>query len=285
MALQTYLQILITVGLQRLGISFITIFGFLWLLTEPLGLFFPNTLSFGWNGYIFLILVSLTSAILLRFPRRTISKQLPSPNSIIEMKIGDIFEEKGHLVIGFNDVFDTELGEIIANSSVQGQFLSRIYNNDQLKLDADIERALEVYQDRRKEDLSKKRGKRWRYPIGTTISLGNSDKRYFLTAYGYMSNDLKIQSNANYIWLSLSSLWEQIRLKGHGMQVSIPIIGSTLARTNLPRTTLLKLIVTSFVIASKQEFITHKLTLMINPKDIEFINLYELEDFLETALF
>ena len=285
MDLQIYLQILITVGLKRLGISFISIFGFLWLLTEPLGLFFPNTLSFGWNGYLILILVSLTSAIFWRFPRRTVSKQLPSPNSIVEIKIGDIFEEKGHLVIGFNDVFDTELGEIIAHSSLQSQFLSRIYNNDRLKLDADIERALEVYEAQRKEELGKKRGKQWRYPIGTTIPLGTSDKRYFLTAYGYMSNDLKIQSNANYIWLSLSYLWEQIRLKGHGMQVSIPIIGSTLARTNLPRATLVKLIITSFVIASKQEFITQKLTLMIHPKDMEFIKMYDLEDFLETALF
>jgi hypothetical protein len=285
MNFQTYLKILTTVGLKRLITSFISIFGSLWLLTEPVGLFFPNTLNFGWLGYFALILISLIFAIILRFPKRSVSKQLPAPNSTIEIKIGDLFGEKGHLVVGVNDVFDTELGEVIAPSSVQGQFLSILYSNDQSRLDTDIEKALENHQSQRKEDTGKTRGKRWRYPIGTTLALGTHEKRYFLTAYGYMGNDLKIQSNADYIWLSLSSLWEQVRLKGHGMQVSIPIIGSTLARTNLPRLTLAKLIITSFVIASKQEFITQKLTLIISPKDIDFINLYDLEDFLETALF
>ena len=100
-----------------------------------------------------------------------------------------------------------------------------------------------------------------------------------------MSNDLKVQSNADNIWISLSSLWEQVRLKGHGVNVAIPIIGSDLARTSLPRMVLVKLIVTSFVVASKKEFITRKLTIMIYSKDLDSVNLYDLEDFLISACF
>ena len=55
---------------------------------------------------------------------------LSSPNSVVEIKLGDLFDESGHLVIGANHVFDTELGEVIKPSSVQGQFLTRIYGDD-----------------------------------------------------------------------------------------------------------------------------------------------------------
>jgi hypothetical protein len=48
---------------------------------------------------------------------------------------------------------------------------------------------------------------------------------------------------------------------------------------------LAKLIITSFIVASKEQFITRKLTVMIYPKDVESINFYELEEFLASACF
>jgi Domain of unknown function (DUF6430) len=280
-----YLKILTTVGLKRLGSSFIGIFGFIWLLIEPGALFFPQYLNFGWIGYFLLLAVSLVAALIRRFPRRSVCKALSSPDSVVEIKIGDLFDEPGHLVIGANDVFDTELGEVIKPSSVQGQFLKRVYGGDLARLDVDIEAALENYKDRRIQEPNKKRGKNWRYPIGTTIVLGSLEKRYFWTAYGYMSNDLRVQSNADYIWNSLSFLWEEVRRKGHGMDVAISVIGADLARTNLPRMALAKLIINSFVVASKKEYVARKLTVVIYPRDLENTDMYDLEDFLATACF
>ncbi|MBE9108824.1 hypothetical protein IQ273_05255 [Nodosilinea sp. LEGE 07298] len=274
-----------TIGIWRIATTSISIFGFLWLLIEPLGLFIPDAITLGLSGYISLLVSSMLISIFLRFPKKSISRKLSSPNSTIEIKLGDIFQEKGHLVVGFNDVFDTEIGEIIAEPSVQGQFLLKVYKSEKIKLDTDIEEALKTHKERGKEDLSKLKGNQRRYPIGTTISLGNFDRRYFLVAYGSMGNDLKIQSNADCIWHSLSNLWEQVRLKGHGEQISIPVIGSNLARTNLPRVVLVKLIITSFLIGSKEEFIARKLTIVIPPQDLEYVNLYDLEDFLKTAVF
>ncbi len=71
----------------------------------------------------------------------------------------------------------------------------------------------------------------------------------------------------------------------HSENVTIPIIGSDLARTGLPRMALAKLIIEAFVIASKEKFITKKLTVMIYPKDLDSIDLYKLEDFLKSACF
>lgn len=210
---------------------------------------------------------------------------LSSPDSVVEIKIGDLFDEPGHLVIGANDVFDTELGEVIKPSSVQGQFLRRVYGGDINRLDADIDAVLQNLGVKPTKEPNKKKGKVWRYPVGTTITLGTADRRYFWNAYGYMGNDLKVQSNADAIWNSLTCLWEEVRSKGHGLEVAIPVIGADLARTNLPRMALVKLIIISFVVASKKEYVTRKLTLVIYPRDLENTDFYDMEDFLTSMCF
>lgn len=259
------LKLLTSVKLKRIGITFASIFGLIWLFLEPAGLFLPEWLNWGWRGYLGLASFSLLCAIALNLPRKSICRSLSSPDSVVEIKVGDLFDEPGHLVIGANDVFDTEPGEVIRPTSVQGQFLMRVYQGDYRQLDAEIEAALDSLKAERKRESGKRKGKTWRYPIGTTAVLGFPEKRYFLNAYGYMGNDLRVKSTADDVWRSLSCLWEQIRLKGHGLEVAMPVIGSDLARTNLPRMTLTKLIVISFIAASKKDFVTKKLTVVIHP--------------------
>ena len=285
MNISTRFKILATVGFTRIAGTFLMIFGGGWLLLEPAGLFFPNKLELGWRGYVYLVLFSLLGTIVTRWPRPVIATKLSSPDSLIELKIGDLFAEPANLVIGTNDVFDTELGDVIKPLSVQGQFLTRVYQNDRAKLDADIETALGVLQCPKTEDLDKKIGKRIRYPVGTTIALGSVEQRYFLAAYGRMGNDLKCESDADALWLALSNLWEEVRLKGQSMPIAMPIVGSDLARTNLPRMTLIRLILLSFVVASKNGYVSEKLTVVIHPKDLSTLNYYSLQDCLMSACF
>src|SRR5207244_2891627 len=129
------------------------------------------------------------------------------------------------------------------------------------------------------------KGKRWRYPIGTTITLGSIKSRYFLTAYGRMGHDLVCGSDADAIWLSLTCLWEEVRQKGQGQPISIPIIGSDLARTGLSRMTLIKLIIMSFIVASKKKFISRQLTIIIHLDDLDAVNLYEIGDFMKATCY
>lgn len=282
-----YLKLRTQVGLKRIANSFVSIFGLIWLFIEPAALFWQEKFNFGWLGYGGLAVFSLIMALVRNFPRRAISCTLSAPNSTIEIKIGNLFEEKTHLVIGTNDVFDTKLREIIKPSAVQGQFLEHKnqYKYDLARLDAEIEAALRDKGVKGKRDNQKKQGKSWRYPIGTTITLGSPENCYFWTVYGQMGNDLKVQSNVDYIWTSLSNLWAEIRLKGNGMNVAMPIIGSDLARTNLPRMALLQLIIISFIAASKKEFITKKLTIMVYPQDVDTIDFWELANFLPSVCF
>jgi hypothetical protein len=285
MSPSVFFKLLVAGSLKRIAAAFVGIFGLIWLFIEPGGLFLPEWFQWGWWGYLGLAGLSLLIALATNLPRRAIARSLSSPDSTIEIKIGDLFDEPEHLVIGANDVFDTELGEVIRPTSVQGQFLTRIYNNDQARLDADIDAALAPLRRLRMGEPAKIKGKTWRYPLETTIVLGSGNRRYFLSAYGFMGNDLRVKSTADTIWNSLSKLWEQVRLKGHGLNVAIPVIGSDLARTNLPRMALIKLIIISFIAASKKEFVARKLTVVIHPKDLDTVDFSALKDFLESACF
>lgn len=184
-SVRIFLKLLIRIQPKRVSRTFVSIFGLIWLFLEPAGFFFPERLDWGWQGYVWLTLLSLLCAIVTNFPRRSVYRSLSSPNSVIEIKVGDLFDEPKHLVIGVNDVFDTALGEILKPSSIQGQFLTKVYHGDQQRLDTDIDKALIFVEARKQEELRKKKGKIWRYPIGTTLALGLPEKRYFLSAYGH----------------------------------------------------------------------------------------------------
>jgi hypothetical protein len=270
---------------KRLLTSFSSIFGGFWLFLELASFFFPEKLKFGLSGYLALAGISFIIALIKNRPRRSFSNRLSSPDVEIEVKIGDLFDEKSHLVIGFNDVFDTEIGDIIKSSSIQGQFLSKIYQNDCNKLDYEINQELKIHDSQCKYESNKTQGKTWRYPIGTTITLGSEKRRYFLVAYGYMSNNLVIQSNPSNILKSLNELWDEVRNKCHGYPVAIPLIGTDISRSGLSRMQSIKLIITSFILASKKEYITKKLIVTIYPEDLESIDFYLIEEFLSSVCF
>ena len=273
------------VGHKRLLTSFSSLFGGFWLFIEPASFFFPEKLKFGLSGYLALAGISFIIALITNRPRRSFSSRLSSPDVEIEVKIGDLFNEKSHLVIGFNDVFDTEIGDIIKSLSIQGQFLTKIYRNDCNKLDNEINQELKIYDNQAIDESNKTKGKTQRYPIGTTITLRSEQRRYFLVAYGYMSNNLVIQSNPDDILESLNKIWDEVRNKCHGDPVAIPVIGTDIARSGLSRMQSIKLIITSFILASKKTFITKKLTVIIHSKDLESIDLHSIEKFLSSVCF
>ncbi len=265
--------------------SFASVFGVLWLVIEPLGFSFPSFLPRGWALYGALVVCSGIVGIWWIWPRMTVSAKLSSPDTIVQIKVGDLFEQPGHLVVGTNDCFDTELGDVISTRSVQGQFEHRVYDGDLARLDEDIRDSLKPFDHARTEDGGKTRGKRWRYPIGTIAALGSGSSRYFLVAYATMGNDLTCTSSVDSLWSSLRCLWKDVREKGECAEVSIPIVGSELARTGLPRNSLIQLILLSFVLASKESVVSKKLNIVVWPTDLEHVDIASLPELLKNACF
>ena len=220
------------------------------------------------------------------WPHRQVLRAFGRPDITVVVKVGDLFEQDAHLVIGFNDVFDTDTtnGVVINPASVQGQFQERIYHNELGRLDADLAEALRgiatVATERRS---AKRQGKLKRYPIGTVATLSDTSRRFFCVAYSKMQNNHIAKSTVDYLWESLSSLWDAVYVHGQRGTVAMPIVGSELAKINcLDRESLLRMILLSFVARSREELVCKRLVVVIHPRDYDRLNMLEVEAFLRT---
>lgn len=264
-------------ALSRLGRRFLEIFGGCWLLLEPMALWRPEDLRWGLRGYLWLAAVSFVLAVLWAWPKNLITRKLPVSDTKIVIEVGDLLEQQGNIIIGSNDVFDTELGDVISPSSIQGQFQTRLFPNQE-RLDQAISQALAGITP--KVDEQKERGKQGRYPIGTVAMIEVKGNRYFLVAYTRMRNDLRVESDICKLSASLNECWEAIRVRGQHEPIHMGIVGSSLARIGLSRALLLQFIVLSFLDAERKESLTKQLSIYIHEKDAECIDFVDLEDWL-----
>lgn len=265
----------------KFGTNFLVLIGIISGIIQIITFCYADLPSYGWKGWLWIMIISIIISLFRSWPRQKFSKSFSHPDVNIIVKIGDIFNQSGHIIIGFSDTFDTEIGDIISKDSLQGQFLSSIYNNNQQQLDNDLELSLqnEVAVD----DQNKIRGKKKRYKIGTVATITKGVVKYFCCAYSYMGNNLKATSDINNLWVSLQKLWEKIRIDGEQKTIVMPVIGTNLSRVpgisfKLP----ISLILLSFIINSRVEPISKELILMIRKSDKDKVNLLEIQDFLKS---
>lgn len=268
-------------ALEIFGHSFFAMFGFIALPLSVADIFFPNFLNFGITGLLTLATVSVLWAIYKAWPRFKISRCFSVPNIEIKIKEGNLFDADDNLIIGMSDTFDTEKGEIIKPETIQGQFLTTVYNDGREQLDKDLSSALNGSES--VVDKKKSKGKQDRYHIGTVAYLNKGQRRYFCVAYSRMNNDFHAQSSIQMLTSSLDSLWTSIRTNGQNNGVSMAIIGSDTARLGhiVSYEDLIKLIVTSFILTSREKVIAPSLTIYIHSKNREKINILEIQDFLQ----
>ncbi|MFE2429476.1 macro domain-containing protein [Streptomyces sp. NPDC059373] len=228
----------------------------------------------------------LVGGTLRAWPRNSISREFHNPGFAVSVEVGDLFDQPSHLVIGCNDVFDTDTQDdlLIVRRSVQGQFLHRVYGGDVPRLNAELTAALAGTVPVGVEEPSAKRaGKLARYPIGTVAVIGAPERRYFLPAYSTMQNDLTVSSGVDQLWRGLGELWAAVHLYGRREALAMPILGSDLARVDsMDHGGLIKLILLSFVARSREAIVCNHLTIVVHPKDYCRIDMLELAAFLRT---
>lgn len=266
---------------RKFAINFIVCWGVLSGVIQAITFSFPDLPSYGWNSFVLVIIISAVFGVFQAWPKNNFSESFASPDVKIGVKVGNIFDQAGHLVIGFSDTFDTEIGDIVSNTSLQGQFLVSMYGNDRTRLDTDLDTLLQNEQS--EEDTTKTRGKNKRYKIGTVIALNGQDRKFFCCAYSRMGADLKATSDIDHLWIALQNLWKKIRTEGEQKTIVLPVIGTSLARVGgisykLP----INLILLSFIINSRVELISKELVLMIREEDKEKVNMLEIQDFVKS---
>lgn len=266
-------------GRRQFATAFLSVFGLLWLILEPAGLFLPGDLDWGWPGYFALLATSLGAGLWRARPRDAIERALPPSDLRVSVRVGDLLDQRGSILIGVPDTFDTQLeDDVISARSVQGQLLQRVFHGDRAELDRLIHRAIGPGE----LDASKSYGKDRRHPIGTVAVVRRGDARYFLAAFTQMSSTPPAHVSSSVEWLqtALARSWEVIRIAGQREPVHAPVIGSHLARLGISRTLLIQIMVLSFIAASGKQSPSSSLTIWVSPQDAEIVDLVVLDAWL-----
>ncbi|MEY9886546.1 hypothetical protein ABIA31_000172 [Catenulispora sp. MAP5-51] len=259
-------------------------FGAVSAVVQFVGQLFPRALSDPGPVTIVSLAFCLAFGTFRSWPRQQVRRTFSLPDMSVSIVPGDLFEEEGHLVVGFSDTFDTCVagGAVVNPDSLQGQLLRRRYNGKVLLLDKDLDAGLREARPVVVEDRADKPvGKLSRYELGTVAVLGERPRLVFAVAYSRISNDCVAESGVEELWFSLERLWDAVYRHGQHERLALPLIGYGLSRIDfLDAESLLRLLLLSFVTRSRQRRICRELRIVLRPEVFRQIDLREAEAFL-----
>ena len=263
--------------LSRSGISSIFgIFGGIYLLVEVLDFFNIFTRDrYGSFAFLIFILVSIVVSIAIRRPIKCISVSLPLNDIIVEVRITDLFEVNGAIVISTNSVFEADVaGGKIALDSLQGQFTSRYFTGNQSELILKISEKTRTL-----KSIPP-------YPMGTTIQISTHGKVFYFTVMADLNEQGTASTTPEKIKDSLDGLWNYVRESGELQDLVISVIGTGRGRLKIPRKKMICLIAESFMKSSNQGKFAERLIIAIRPEDAQKfgVNLYDIKDSLAHTL-
>jgi hypothetical protein len=266
---------------RHLLVAAFSMVGFFAIVLGLYDVVFPGQIAHVKVGIsIAIIVISAVYGLARSWPR-PIEEAYSSPNVKISLVKGDLFDQRGHLVIGMCTTFDTAIPDIIARSSVQAQFLDRVFAGSVAELDAQLDQALALQVPVGHID---KTGKQDAYPVGTVATLKEHDRRYFCVAYTEMNRRNEARGTVDGIWRSLDSLWRSIGAEANGGSVCIPVIGGGQSRLSqiLPAQDSIRFMVISFMLASRNEKICDELVIVARESEYERLDRLEIQAFLRS---
>jgi hypothetical protein len=263
--------------------AFLAALGALWLLTE-LVQFFDWAFAVAWlkERWWAFMLGACAWVMWEHWPKHTVSCTLTNRDVKIEIRVGNIFDGNAAIIVGCNTSFDTAMDNgIISPRSIQGQFTNRFYTNVG-HLDADINTALGQAHAPQPLATVAKNGKPAIYGIGTTVKVAPKGRTAYLCAIAHMNAQGNAFATFDDLKSALPELWDQISTSGDHGNISVPVLGSGLARVAQNRETLIQEILRSFIAACAAQRPCATLSVVIHPNDFYGLNmnLSELGSFL-----
>lgn len=220
----------------------------------------------------------LTFLIMWILANKKDEKKLKINSTNIVIKYGDLFEEEGLKVIAFNEFFDTQVDDkVIATSSLNGIFITE-HSDGASTIDNKIDSEIRLKQSIISENVHRKfGGKTTRYKLGCVCPYYD----YFLLSFSHFDDDNKAYISVEDYISCLMHMWNELDIYYAGRPIVLPLLGSGITRFNTSDITsqeLLKYMVMTFK-ASKVKFNnTSSLTIILNEKIRDDINLYEIQE-------
>jgi hypothetical protein len=199
----------------------------------------------------------------------------------IVVEFCDIFKQAGAIVVSVMDTFDTTTGNNLVNpKTTHGQFILKYYPNNIQSLDNEISRFLSSVGINPINE-PKLKGKKERFPIGTTCPITMPNKYFYLTALTFMTETGNVSIQPEYIYDFLSKLWCFIPAHGtYNEIINIPVIATGINRlpANYTHQFILKEIINSFFVSSKQGTFCKTLRICLHINDFKYYDFDDIEN-------
>jgi hypothetical protein len=235
-------------------------------------------------GLIILIALAIIYTLSTRRPISRVVYKVPRKDLAFAVKIGDLFDELGEMVISSNSTFDTDMSTgLIARDSLQGQLAVRFFDGQTSEIDRQIANALE----HEPFELNDARpGKKKEYPIGTVARVSAHGRNFYFVAMSHLNASGTAQSDPRMLDEALENLWINMAQKAEFGDIIIPAMGTGRGRVPIPRKKVIERIAQSFADASREKAFSNRLTIVVHPKDAEkfSLNLFEVRDYLSMSL-
>ncbi|WP_237404927.1 macro domain-containing protein [Actinacidiphila reveromycinica] len=228
-------------------------------------------------------LAALRALLRERHGGELLRHRVPGTGTDVVLVRGDLFDQAdANLVVGFTDTFDTatEQDVVISRESVQAQLVERVFGGQRRAFDERLRVGLRAFTPVGTESArDKPRGRRTRYPIGTTVVLPVDGRRIFAVAYSRLGNDLVARADPAELRLGLERLWPTVARYGLFKPVAVPLIGSGLARVvELDRAQLVNLVIGTFAAyCGHDPAVARELRIVIHPDELAAIDLAPVE--------
>ncbi len=216
------------------------------------------------------------------WPIRQEEHRLELSDTKMAIRVDDILNVDGAIIVGTNTTFDTSISKgIISPDSLQGQFTNKYYDTEE-HLDSDLEKSLKHENAIPIEDGRK--GKKQKYANGTVAKLESRGRIGYWVAISDMNEHSVASSSREQVLEALGKLWQYISERGDLGEIAIPILGTGRARIlHTRREDMVREIISSFIAASSESTFCDKLTIVIAERDYreQQMDLRELGRYLE----
>lgn len=183
------------------------------------------------------LLAFLIAIIIASCKNRKLSLRLNNTSSLT-IKYGDLFSEKGIIVIPVNNAFDIVVDDVVISSnSLHGMYIRKYFGGNEAALKSQISEQLQTLHDGASNVVTK-------YPIGTVIDIkASSGQRALLLALTELDDNNKAVCNLQMYCEAIIKLYEYIDSHANGDIVNIPLLGGGFARLPFSKQDLLSYMV------------------------------------------
>jgi hypothetical protein len=264
----------------RTGIArALSVVGAIWLVTAIITK--VSKVADNWiaeNGNIYLAMVVLAAIVgflVYTYESRSVSFLIPTTDSRIKVRFGDLLKEKTDWLVGVGEFFDSEVGHVVSKDSLHGKIIEHVFNGDSARFRREVDTALRGIPANRAERTIKPD---LQYPIGTTAIISNGPHRVFLVAMSRTDlTTAKAFSTVSLLWDALRGALQSIHTFGNGAPLSLPLIGNGRSSVNIEPQHLLRLIVLALVEFGRNARLPKQINIIVPEACFDLLDIREIK--------